>query len=190
MLQWLSQRFRNEEHDPEYELTTLLILTLKFNPVLTTAKELEYTDNIDRICRASIDSGNRIIIMDHLRSAFSSTDWHTILNALRVLNGLIDSGSSKIFSEVAQGRHFDIVQRTLFLTSYTNNDDRVGKLIRCAAREIREKLLIKMTEIHDIPEEVTSGVSYKDTIEANYESSVSHLVSLKHTEFDDVESLL
>jgi hypothetical protein len=164
---------------------------LSFDAVFSVSQEAEYKFVLARICQASFRSGDRVILMDCLHYAFAPADpgkeWRTIFNGLRILNSLIDSGSVAIFQEVSEGKHFDIVQKSLFLLSYNSSDDRVTKLIRSAARDLRSKLLAKFAQLDDKTPATDEGkktsISHRDSIAVSIpHSSVSHLVDLRHVE--------
>jgi hypothetical protein len=200
MFSWFSEQISTIKtpsgDEPHSELRGTMQEALGFEPVLTASKELEYKFVLEQICRASFEVDNRIIILDFLHYAFAppypNTEWRTIFNGLRILDSLVGSGSNRIFSEISQGKHFDVVQKTLFLTTYANSDERVAKLIRTAAREIRDKLLAKFDLVDSIPEteeplksissKDVSGKATPDTIQPVAPSSIVNLVSLRHQE--------
>ena len=178
------------EPEPLSELSDLVNSTLRFEAVLTSSRQLEYQQDILIICAASLKLDERFLIMTLLHDALVSKEWHKLFNGLRILTCLIESGSDEIFVEVLQGKHFDILQKTLFLKSFANADDRVSKLIRRTAADIREKLLRKLNEVESCLENGQSfqssstGISYRDIVTPVFENSVSHLVSLRHVESD------
>ena len=200
MFSWLTDQISGlkspNEEGPHCEIKETMREALRFDPVLTASKQLEYKFNLEKICRASFEIESRMIILDFLHYAFApvnaNTEWRTIFNGLRILDSLVDSGSNQIFTEISQGKHFDVVQKTLFLTTYTNSDERVGKLIRNAAKEIREKLLSKFDLVESMPQsnEEPKSISSKDvsgratpeTSRPVAPSSILNFVSLRHIE--------
>ena len=154
MLAWLSDKVsgtRSPDDAVNVQVKSLMREALAFDAVLTSEKELEHKFVLEQICQYSFDLEDRVIVMDFLHYAFAPVDpnseWRTIFNGLRILNGLIDSGCRNVFSEVMEGKHFDLVQKTLFLTTYSNADERVGRLVRSVAKDVREKLLQKFTDV-------------------------------------------
>ena len=190
------------QHVPRDDAGRLIKATLRLEPVLSGAEEREYRLNIEQICRLSFDIETRQMVMNSLHYALSpnyvGVEWRMIFNGLRILNSLIDGGSVEIFKEVSEGKHFDILQKSLFLLSFSHADERVTKVIRSSAREVRDRLLVKFNEIEEnynmdqhCPFSST-GIS-SDDIRANgltlSTNPVSHLVSFGHVESDDEERL-
>ena len=178
---------------PFGELKDTLRTALQFEPVLPGSLELEYKFHLEEICRATFEREERIVVMDFLHYSFApanaNSEWRSIFNGLRILNALIDSGSSKVFSEVLEGKHFDVLQKTLFLTNYPNSDERIAKLIRTAAQEVRDKLLVKFNEVEVGETEESAGVvqsiSSKDAPalpQVVPQRSLPLIASLRHTE--------
>lgn len=196
MISWLSEQIASlsppKEEGPHAATKALMKEVLACEAVLSPAKELEYKYLMEQVCRATFDIDDRVIVMDFLHYSLAPVDagreWRTIFNGLRVVDALIDSGSSAVFAEVSEGKHFDLLQKTLFLLSYAHSDERIGKLIRTAAKEIRDKLLVKFDQL-DNPEEPedqpnVTCMSSKDTVRHRpvIASSIAHVVSLRHIE--------
>ena len=202
MFSWLSQTVNGSKpNDPQGELKSLMIEALSFDAVLSSAKQLEYKHCLEQICRYSFDSEDRAVVMDFLHYSFAPVEpdreWRKTFNGLRILNQLIDSGSRVIFTEVSEGRHFDILQKTLFLTNYHNTDERVGKLVRSSAKEIRDKLLEKFNEeIPEIQPEDIKSISYRDIVPPNIvcgntpPGGLASMVRFGHTEDDSDEDVV
>lgn len=180
---------RNE--GPFEDLQQTMREVLQFDPVLTSTLELEYKFHLEKISRATFEYEERVIVMDFLHYSFAPSnpndEWRTIFNGLRILNALIDSGSSKVFHEVSEGRHFDVLQKTLFLSSYCNTDERISKLIRTSAMQVRDRLQIKFSEVED--EEPpgdrrgeTKSISSKEGVAIQVVAHLQHIASFKHTE--------
>lgn len=196
MFSWLSERISAfsslRTPEPGTEVERMMKEALEFEAVVSPARELEYKYLLDSICKASCNSDDRFAIMDFLHYSLSpanpAKEWRMIFNGLRILKALIDSGSVSIFREVSEGKHFDLVQKSLFLLTYCNADERVAKLIRVTAREIRDKLLEKFNDLENEPNVEKKSVSYRDAIKrpsvVAAPSSISHLVSLGHVEED------
>lgn len=198
MLSWISNQLSPSlSVGPHADLKQRMKDALAFEAVLTPPRELEYKFLMEQICRSSFDMDERMIILDFLHYSFAPVDpngeWRTIFNGLRILNALVDSGSNKIIAEVSEGKHFDVVQKTLFLTTYANSDERVGKLIRTAAKEIRDKLLKKFDLVQEesVDESQIKSISSRDSgtpVERPaVPSSLAHIVALKHVEDSDDE---
>ena len=202
MLSWIAKSLQkaNQQLGLPNDISRLMKTGLDFEPVLTSTREEEYRVCLMRICRATFNIEGRNIVMDCLHYAFApknpANEWRTIFNGLRILNSLIDSGSVQIFKEVSEGKHFDLLQKSLFLVTFSHSDERISKLIRTAARQIRDKLLNKLNEIEqysgdDCPPPISSsGISSEDppvAFEKSISNSVSQLVSLRHVESDDDE---
>lgn len=202
MLSWISRQLpRNGEitAPSDDNPVELMKYGLSFDAVLTPGKEHEYRDMLARISRTTYEQKNRYSVLDSLHYGLApknpEREWRTIFNGLRILNSLIDHGSLEIFREVSEGQHFDLLQKSLFLLSFCHSDERVTKLIRTAAREIRDKLSAKFNEIEEQPSEVhpppisASGISSEDAFHLKQNpvvtSSFSHLVSLRHIESDE-----
>ena len=146
MFTWLAARITPPLDDG---ITKIMREAFAFEPVLRPGDEFERNKFIlSEIVRRSYIPEDRVVIMDHLHYALCpETEWRTIFNGFRVLTALMDNGGSPdIFSELLQGKHFDVTQKTLFLTQYTNDDPRVGKLVSTIAQQVRGQLLIKFSE--------------------------------------------
>ena len=195
MISWLANQVAKLSfpgHGPaKTEVESLMKEILSFDAVFSVAQEAEYKFVLARICEASFRSGDRLVLMDCLHYAFAPAnpgkEWRTIFNGLRILNSLIDSGSVAIFREVSEGKHFDLVQKSLFLISYSSSDDRITKLIRSTARDLRDKLLAKFAQLDDETSATDDGkktsISHRDSLAVPIpHSSVSHLVQLRHVE--------
>ena len=195
MISWLSDRISKgsllSHHSSSTQIESLMKDAIAFDAVFSASQEAEYKFLLARICEASFRSEDRFLMMDFLHYALAPAnagiEWRTIFSGLRILNALIDSGSIAIFQEVSEGKHFDLVQKSLFLLSYSNADDRVMKLIRCAARELRDKLLDKFTHLDENPSSTgqiaKKSISHRDSVAVRIpDSSVSDLVKLRHVE--------
>ena len=196
MFSWIAHQVNNftgpKEEGPFSELKESLRRLFEFEPVLSSSLELQYKFSLEQICRSTFETDERMVVMDFLHYSVApvnpNSEWRTIFNGLRLLNALVDSGSSKIFSEVSEGQHFDLLQKTLFLTTYSNSDERIAKLIRTAAQEIREKLLVRFNQIDEQPEEppilhAGKSISSRDApLEFQAKKSLDHIASFKHSE--------
>ena len=56
------------------------------------------------------------------------------------------NGSQDLFREISGGLHFDIFQRTLTLTTYSNEDERVSRLIQSLAKTVRNLLVERCSD--------------------------------------------
>ena len=203
MLSWISEQINTlsppRDLGPHADLKRAMREAIAFDAVLSSAKDLEYKFVLEQICRSSFEVEERMIILDFLHYTMAPVDpnseWRTVFNGLRILNTLIDSGSIAVFTEVAEGKHFDLVQKTLFLTTYANSDERIGKLIRTAAKEIRDKLLLKFdainsgTLVDESPSQEVKAISSSSVSSTSTPASrpvapsgVAHIVALRHVE--------
>ena len=129
MFSWLAHQVNNftgpKEEGPFSELKESLRRLFEFEPVLSSSLELQYKFSLEQICRSTFEADERMVVMAFLHYSVApvnpNSEWRTIFNGLRLLNALVDSGSSKIFSEVSEGQHFDLLQKTLFLMSNRKN---------------------------------------------------------------------
>ena len=100
-----------------------------------------------RLCELSFIPDDRPTILEHVwKSLNPSADWHSINNGLRILRGLAMNGSQDLFREISGGLHFDIFQRTLTLTTYSNEDERVSRLIQSLAKTVRNLLVERCSD--------------------------------------------
>lgn len=149
MFNWLSHRMRKSAggETPMTDIGTALNRLLDFGAIIPPEKSDGFRNLIEIVCRQSYDVYDRVLIMDCIQSALCprspETGWRKIVNGIRILDALFDHGSDSIFQEVLEGKHFDILQRMVFLLNYTNTDDRVGRLIRSLAKELKGKLMVK-----------------------------------------------
>ena len=194
MFSWIAHQVNNlsasRKEGPFEELNQTMRKVLQFEPVLTSALELEYKFHLEQITRATFEYEERVIVMDFLHYSFApsnpNNEWRTIFNGLRILNALIDSGSSKVFHEVSEGKHFDVLQKTLFLSSYCNTDERISKLIRTSAMQVRDRLQIKFSQVDEEPQgdrrDETKSISSKEGVAIPVAVHLEHIASFKHTE--------
>jgi hypothetical protein len=100
-------------------------------------------DAIEAVVKATKDAESRRVIMRHLSGCLGQTasaQWRQVYLAMLVLEELMKDGSPELVTEVANGVHFDLVQRTSFLVKYEYSfDERVQGLIRKKALQIRER---------------------------------------------------
>jgi len=93
------------------------------------------------IAEASHNADDRQTIMGHLYRCLShsiSTRWREVYSGLVAVQQLLQWGSPLVVLEVAQGLHFDIVQRLVVLCDFQyTEDDRVQTAVRRKARELR-----------------------------------------------------
>lgn len=187
MIAWLSAQVR-KSLKPRSETETVLDQISNFEAVISTDRLSEFRHLLDCVCKQSFYSDERNLIMHHLESSLrpSNPDWRVILNGLRLLDALCDRGSCLVFQEVSQCSHFDVVQRTLFLLTFSHDDDRITKLMRHTAQQVRAKVL---SRFNDSDNEIRASVSYTDktVVSSGQPSSFAHLVSLRHVEDDQEE---
>jgi len=103
------------------------------------------------IIRASHDKDDRRKIMLHLHACLSnmaSAQWRSVHAALVVMEELVNKGSDDLLHELANGIHFDLVQRCSFLEQYEYGyDDRVEGLLRKKAASVRALWLQKQLDL-------------------------------------------
>merc|ERR1711971_1062883 len=89
--------------------------------------------------------------MLHLHACLSnmaSAQWRSVHAALVVLEELLNKGSEDLLHELANGIHFDLVQRCTFLEQFEYGyDDRVEGLLRKKATSLRALWLRKQLEL-------------------------------------------
>lgn len=111
----------------------------------------ENEESLGFIVRASNDTDDRRKIMLHLHaclSNMSSTQWRSVHAALVVMEELLNKGSEDLMHELANGIHFDLVQRCSFLEQYEYGyDDRVEGLLRKKAASVRALWLQKQLDL-------------------------------------------
>jgi len=108
-------------------------------------------DALQRVTQASHVADDRRDIMRHLHSCLSEPSgkrWRRVLGGLSLLDGLLQSGASALFTEAAEGHHFDLVQKLNWLESYEYADDkRVQSLVRQKACAMKVLLLRKLEQL-------------------------------------------
>lgn len=123
-----------------------------------------------RLCELSNSADERSRILHQLwKSLNSCSDWRCVYIGLRVLRGLAMSGSPDIFCEISGGLHFDIFQRTLILTTYSNEDERVSQLIQTLAKSVRNLLVERCSDFgaDDVDEQRSPAVHTPDISQAS-----------------------
>lgn len=183
MLQWLSQKVvrAKEAREDSHNIHRVMKKALSFGSVIPPEKLQEYQSVMDTICRQSFDLYDRVVLLECIQSAFcvpnSDKEWRKIVNGMRVMSALIEGGSELIFSEVLEGKHFDILQQMVFLVNYVNTDDRVGKVVRSLARDLRGKLILKFDVIQS-QRTVGAAAETEDEILASIPTPVLDITSV------------
>jgi len=140
MFGWLSSHTRAHSTEVEKILGTLD----KLGPVISTDDSRELHRWLRELCQLARHRANRKQIFEYLRVSLDpSSDWRVIDNGLRILSALVIEGATKFFCEISRGMHFDVIQRTLILTSYCHDDDRITRLIRSSAHRVHQQLLTR-----------------------------------------------
>jgi len=106
-------------------------------------------DYLAPIIAESHDEDCRREIMRHLRECLSATGskhWQKIYGGLALAENLMQHGSSSLLAEVAQGFHFDLVQKVSLLENYDAKaractDRKAQNLVRTKASEFRSMLV-------------------------------------------------
>lgn len=101
----------------------------------------------------SHDEGCRREIMNHLRECLSEPSgkkWQRIYGGMALTESLMQHGSAELLGEVAQGRHFDLVQKVSLLEKFNAaskgcSDRRAQAAVRTKATELKE-MLVPMLE--------------------------------------------
>jgi hypothetical protein len=101
----------------------------------------------------SHDEGCRREIMNHLRECLSESSgkrWQRIYGGMALTESLMQHGSAELLGEVAQGRHFDLVQKVSLLEKFNSatkgcSDRRAQAAVRTKATELKG-LLVPMLE--------------------------------------------
>lgn len=117
----------------------------------------------------SHDGDCRREIMRHLHECLSEPSgrrWQRIYGGLALTEKLMQHGSPVLLAEVAQGHHFDIVQKVSFLEHFDAaargcSDRRAQSIVRKRASELRAMLVSQLE--HGCSDEL-GGVDSKDTM--------------------------
>mmetsp|Transcript_30061 Transcript_30061/g.70800 ORF Transcript_30061/g.70800 Transcript_30061/m.70800 type:complete len:239 (+) Transcript_30061:70-786(+) len=119
-----------------------------------------------RVMQASEYAEERKRIVLYLQACLADTRWRPILSGMWLLSELLQRGCQRLFEEMAQGFHFDPLQRLSLLERFEYGEDpRVQKLIRQKASNLREALLEKLASSTDItPVEELKGFSNADVL--------------------------
>ncbi|CAE6921516.1 Actr1a [Symbiodinium natans] len=119
-----------------------------------------------RVMQASEYAEDRKRIVLHMQACLADTRWRAILSGLSLLSELLQRGCPRLFEEMAQGFHFDPLQRLSLLERFEYGDDpRVQKLVRQKASTLREALLEKLASSSDMtPVEDLKGFSNADVL--------------------------
>jgi hypothetical protein len=106
-------------------------------------KELP-TELLDNIMEASDDYNNRREIMTFLRECLAGPsthkEWHRVYGALLLVEEIMRRDDSCLLAEIAEGRHFDLMQQLSLLQHFKNADARVQNLVRSKAGSVRSEL--------------------------------------------------
>lgn len=120
-------------------------------------------EEMEKICRASFMPDDRKTIMLHLQSCFADTSgkqWRRVFGALLLLENLVRKGSPAVVRELADGIHFDIVQRLTFLGHFEfASDKRVEALVREKAKTLRTDLLERMQRDQPVEDSTSQLIS-------------------------------
>lgn len=146
---------------------------------------------LNRVVQASSNADDRQIIMQHLQANLSiSNDWRHLAGGLTLLGELLKQGPSILFEEIANGYHFDPVQRLSFLETFQYTEDkRVEQLIRTKAVKLREALLQKMCSSGELPSDVKCiSSSDRCAVPTWRQGPVHGMVVIGHHEDTDEES--
>ncbi|CAE7038225.1 Actr1a [Symbiodinium sp. CCMP2456] len=118
-----------------------------------------------RVMQASEYAEERKRIVLHMQACLADTRWRPILSGLSLLSELLQRGCHRLFEEMAQGFHFDPLQRLSLLERFQYGEDpRVQTLIRQKASKLREALLEKLASSTDTPVEELKGFSNADVL--------------------------
>merc|ERR1712091_483545 len=85
--------------------------------------------------------------MKHLNDCLAETNpkrWRRVHGALALLEQVLQRGARSLVTEIAEGQHFDLVQRLTFLERYDYGLDlRVQQMVRQKANALRADLLAR-----------------------------------------------
>jgi len=129
----------------------------------------------------SHDEECRREIMEHLRECLSEASgkrWQRLYGGLALSEKLMQHGSPALLTEVAEGRHFDLVQKVSFLENFDAaargcSDRRAQTVVRTKAHELRTMLdsLLEKARAEDTLQ--NASLDIKDTISTCSSGSMS-----------------
>lgn len=126
-------------------------------------------EGVAPVIAESHDADCRREIMHHLRDCLSENSgrrWQRIYGGLALTEKLMQHGSPALLTEVAQGLHFDIVQKVSFLERFDAaargcTDRRAQKVVRDKAAGLRKMLV---AQIEDECAGELRGLDSKDSL--------------------------
>mmetsp|Transcript_50125 Transcript_50125/g.106593 ORF Transcript_50125/g.106593 Transcript_50125/m.106593 type:complete len:364 (-) Transcript_50125:87-1178(-) len=119
---------------------------------LTEAELLESPppETLNNVANASHDEDQRREILLHMQECLaepSSRRWRRVNGGLVLLDHLLRRGSPKVVTEIAEGRHFDPLQRLAFLEKFEFSDDkRVQNMLRQKATALRSEMMLRLQD--------------------------------------------
>ena len=124
----------------------------ELGPVTSIDDSRTLHGQLQELCESTKDSYARTFVLNYLAEALDpKSDWRIIENGLRILGALALAGSHEIFQEISRGLHIDVTQRTLILTTYSHDDDRITRLIRTSALVAQKKLIERTSQRIFVP---------------------------------------
>lgn len=112
------------------------------------------------VVEATLDADNRRQIMNYVRECLCDTNtkrWRRVHAAILLTEELMLKGDTSLVIEVAEGAHFDLVQRLSFLEVYDLPADRRAQgMVRSKAAALRKELVHRL---ETAPKEECSSLS-------------------------------
>lgn len=118
---------------------------------------------LESVTRATNVEEDRREILLHLQECLaeaSSKRWRRVHGGLVLLDHLLRCGSTSVVTEIAEGKHFDPVQRLTFLEKFEYGDDRrVQNVVRQKATALRTQLITRLQDPHAVERPVQKTAS-------------------------------
>lgn len=118
---------------------------------------------LESVTRATNVEDDRREILLHLQACLaeaSSKRWRRVHGGLVLLDHLLRCGSISVVTEIAEGKHFDPVQRLSFLEKFEYGDDRrVQNVVRQKATALRTQLITRLQDPHAVEPPVQKAAS-------------------------------